>query len=286
MALAANGTAVVSDKVQLAAQGINAAEFYNQALLFMGHADHATSTSRGRLGRWTSAISQIPMGLSTSRQTGNTSATPIVEATSDIDGRIMKNIAVTGLAGTVADNGVKVYATDDGTFTLTRPSAPTLPVGFVTRFISATNANVFFYSVEVLMAMAMAGERKTVHVAAIAPVIGTGYLVGDSTHGITWNQHGRFTSLYAICLRAPTDADVNLTINLKINDTAVTGGVVTLDHADAVGAVKAGATAISALNTVHEGDLVQVQSTQVAAPTATDVGEYNLYATFESDLGL
>lgn len=287
MALSANGTAVVADKVQLAAQVINAATLFNQSYTFMGHADHATAASRGRLGNWTSAVSQIPMGFSTSKSVGDTSASPIVEGQLDMDGRILKNIAVTGLAGTVADNGKKVYMTDDGTFTLTRPSSPTLPLGFVTRFISSTNANCFFYSTEVLMALALAGgEKKTVCLGSICPVVGTAYMIGSSTTGIVWRGgHARITDAYSICVRAATDVDVSLTVILKINDVAVTGASIALLFSDAVGAVKS-STAITAANVLHEGDKIQVASTQVAAPTATDVGTHNLYMEIEQDLGL
>lgn len=287
MAMSANGTAVLADKVQLAAQAVNAAALYNQAFLYMGSRNHATAANKGRLAPWSSGAGQIPMGFSTSRQTGDTSATPIVEGTLDLDGRIMKNIAVTGLAGAVTDNGRKVYASDDGTFTLTRPSAPTLPVGFVTRFVSATNANVFFYSTEVLMALALAGgEKRTVCLGSICPVVGTAYMIGSASTGIVWRGgHCFITDAYAINVRAATDVDVSLTVILKINDTAVTGASIALLFSDAVGAVKA-STAITAANVLHEGDKIQVASTQVAAPTATDVGTYNLYMEVESELGL
>lgn len=287
MALAANGTAVPADKIQLAAQAANTLQLWNQSIGAAGSANHATAASRGRTFPWSNAANQIPVGFSTSQILGATGTTPIPEGTFDMDGRIHKSIPVTGLAGTVADNFKKVYATDDNALTLTRPAAPTMPVGFVTRFQSATLANVFFYSVEVLMALQLAGGgRRTVCLGSICPVVGTAFMIGDATHGITWSYGpGTITSVYAINVRACTDADVSLTVLLSINNVAVTGGQVALLFSDAVGVVKAG-TAVTATNVIHEGDLIQVASTQVAAPTATDVGTYNLYITHESEFGL
>lgn len=288
MALSANGSAVVADKVQLAAQAVNAAALFNQSYTFMGSKNHATSTTRGRLSNWTSAANQIPMGFSSSRQTGDTSATPIVEGTLDMDGRIMKNLVVAGLGGTFADNGRKVYATDDGTFTLTRPAAPTIPVGFVSRFVSATNANVFFFSTEVLMAIALAGgEKKTLCLGSItAAMAATGYLLGAVTPaGYKNMMQGAIVDVYAVNIRANTDADVSISVNLEINAVVVTGGVVTLAFGDALGAIKQG-TAVTALNVLHEGDIIAAKGTVGTAGTATDVGTYNLYITVEPEFGL
>jgi hypothetical protein len=287
MALAANGVAVTADKIQLAAQAINAAQLYNQSYSYMGSVLHATAANQGRVAPWSQAVGQIPIGISTSNVLGNTTLTPIPEGTFDMDGRIFKNIAVTGLAGTVADNGQRVYATADNAFTLVRPASPAIPCGFVTRFVSSTNANVFFFSTEVLMALMLAGgDTRTVCLGSICPVVGTGYLIGDATHGITWSYGaGYIRSVYAINIRACTDADVSLNVTLQINNVAVTGGVVNLLFSDAVGAVKAG-TAVTATNALHEGNLIQALSAQVAAPTATDVGTYNLYITFASEFGL
>jgi hypothetical protein len=287
MALAANGTAVPADKIQLAAQAVNTAQLYNQSYSYMGSRSHATSTSRGRVAPWSTLAGQIPIGFSTSNVLGATGTTPIPEGTFDLDGRILKNVAVAGLAGTVADNGRKVYASDDLGWTLTRPTAPTTPVGFISRFNSATLANVFFYSTEVLMAIAFGGgERKTMCLGPITACnTASAYIIGSSTTGITMTCHGYITSVYAACVRANTDADVSQALNLKINDTFVTGGVVTLLAADTLALIKAG-TAVTALNVFHEGDLIQVYNTQTTAGTASDPGTYSLFMNYETELGL
>lgn len=287
MALAANGSSTVRSTTTAAIQVANAVEVYNQGLEALGSRSHGTAATRGRVKTWSSAVGEIPLGFAVQRQTGNTSGSPIPEAEMELQGRVMKNQTVAGLAGTQADVGRKIYATDDGTFTITRPAAPTMPLGLVIRSVSATNADIFFLSFNSLCTLALAGgEKRTICLGSICPVVGTAYMIGSSSTGIVWRGgHTFITDAYSICVRAATDADVSLTVILKINDVAVTGASIALLFSDAVGAVKA-STAITALNVLHEGDKIQVASTQVAAPTATDVGTHNLYIEVEHDLGL
>ena len=53
-----------------------------------------------------------------------------------------KSCPVTGLAGTVADNGKRVYATDDETYTVLDPSPTGAEVGYIDNYVDATYADV------------------------------------------------------------------------------------------------------------------------------------------------
>ena len=78
------------------------------------------------------------LGLATHERLGDTSlpnGDPRAEIVVDESGPTIK-VAVTGAAGE-GDNGAEVWASDDGTFTLTDPAGPK-SVGYVKDYISGT----------------------------------------------------------------------------------------------------------------------------------------------------
>jgi len=105
--------------------------------------------------------------------------------------------------------------------------------------------------------------------------------------GIEAPHHGRITRVYGIVSRAATDADVDIDINLEIDGTNLTGGVIEYLFSDAIGTKKAG-TAITddGLNAFHEGSLIDVEAVVNTAGTATDVGQMAIYAEVQTDFGL
>lgn len=243
--------------------------------------EHATSGSRGRTEPWGGAVGQICGGWYDKGQTtGNTSATPPVSTALDSRTARINFLAVTGLAGTVADNFKLVYATDDGSFTLTRPSDPNGTArGIVVQFRSSTQADVVFFGMAENVILDLAGgTKRTWCVGAIAPVRTAS---GDLLTGIVAPCNGRILGAYAICVRAPTDADVDIDANIEIGGTNVTGGVIELIAGDAVGQKKSG-TSVTAANVFHAGDLIDIEGTVNTAGTATDVGTYNLYIEYET----
>ena len=265
MALAANASYTIRDNKRMAVEAVNAAEVYNGAYLMGGSRDHGTAGVIGRARAWNDEVGAIPLGFATQRKTGDTAASPIVEAEIDLAGRVMKNIAVTGLGGTVADNFRVVYMTDDATFTLTRPTLGH-PVGIVTKWISATNADVYFFGFGELCAIGFAGAgRQSVLIGIVNGVESAG------NHATGWvaPYHGRILSTYGIVFEPITDADATATFNLEIGGTNVTGGVITWATADVLGDNKAG-TAVTAANVFHEGDLIDVECAAGTAGTAAD----------------
>lgn len=280
MALSANGTAVVKAPHTLALEAVNAAEIYNQAFLMLGAASHATAAVRGRARAFNDENGAIPLGFSMARKTGDTSASPIVSAEVDLQGRIHANVAVTALTGDVTDVGKVVYLTDDNTFTLTRPTLGH-PIGVVSRWISATNADVYVFGFDALCAIGLAGAaRDTVFLGTVNGVESA----GNHVTGWVAPYHGRIISCYGIVFEPITDVDATATFNLEIAAVDVTGGVITWATADVLGDKKAG-TAITALNTFHQGDLIDVECAAGTAGTAAD-GYMNIFATVEKDLGL
>lgn len=76
--------------------------------------------------------------------TGNTSASVPPTASISPGLFILENIAVAGLSSTASANiGAPVWATDDGTFTITDPSSTGFELGHVTRNRGTGFADVF-----------------------------------------------------------------------------------------------------------------------------------------------
>ncbi len=281
MALSANETTYKPRDPQTAEfEVVNASEIYGNAYVAIGGQNHGTAATRGRLAGANDADNLIYLGFATERATGNTSATPVVDAGVDMGGRIIRDLAVSNLSGDNTDVGQKVYLTDDNTFDITEPNIAH-PIGVVVRDVSATNADVYFFSFGELQCISMAGAGAyTWHLGTVVAELQAS---GNMLTGITCRHHGRITSVYAICASAPTDADLDIDINLEIEGTNVTGGVVALEAADTISTKKSG-TAVTAANVFHDGDLIDVEGVVNASGTAGD-GIYNVYAEVICDLG-
>jgi len=278
MALSANANYTIKDPRTYAIEAVDAAEIYNGSLLMMGSRSHGTAGVIGRIRAWNDEVGAIPMGFSSRRTTGNTTNQVLAEV--DLQARVLSNVAVTGLAGTNADRGRVVYATDDNTFTLTRPTLGH-PVGIVVRDRSATNADVYFFDFGTLCAIGFAGAgRHSWLVGIVNGVVST----GNHATGIVAPCHGRILSTYGIVFEPQTDGDATGTINLEIGGTNVTGGVITFATADALGANKAG-TAVTGANVFHEGDLIDIECTEGTAGAAAD-GYMAVYADVLIEPGL
>lgn len=292
MALTANSKVEARPAVKPKAsiEVVNSATIFSGAAVALCGPDHGTAANQGRTKPWASLAGEIPFGFKILDSVlGNTSpaaGSQIPEAELDLGARIYEQLTITGLTGNRTDTGKLVYMSDDGTWTLTRPAVG-IPMGLVLNSRSATQADVYMFAAETMLAIALAGCGKyTMHLGAIsAATAAATYLMGSNSTGITMPHHGKFTSVFAICTRANSDVDVSIDATLKINDVAVTGGVVQLRFGDAFAAVKAG-TAVTGTNIFREGDKVQVGSTVNTAGTATDPGTYSLFATVETLPGL
>lgn len=266
------------------------ATIYNNAFLAAGSQQNATAANIGRVYNWSNAAGNIPFGMFVPWYqyasqgpgiTGNSGGT-ILSGSQVSDPTVL--LPVTGLAGTVAgDNFKKVYATDDATFTLTRPASPAVPIGMVVQPYDTTSAFVYVFSAATQIAIALGGGDVTDwHVATVRPYRSAS---GNVATGIVAPCHGKILSVYAECVADTTDADVDISVNFEIGGTNVTGGVITLLHSDAAGDKKSG-TAVTAENVFHAGDAIDIEFTVNTAGTSTDEGLYNLHIVYERLLGL
>lgn len=278
MALTANQERKKSAGELFASEVINTEVLYSGGYVALGAPDHGTTANRGRLFAWASAAGEIPVGFAYGRDiTGDTSASPIPAGTVDAGETVIKQVAVTGLAGTVADVGQKVYMSDDGTFTFTRPTVG-IPIGIVSRWISASLADVKFFSMNELLVLAMAGCGQQLMYLGHFDV--DTIANGNLRTGIPMPFHGKFLTVFAMVDKAVTGSGTaTAAINLEIGGTNVTGGVITVTAALAgtKGAKLAGSS-VTAANVFHEGDLLDVEAASVIDLTG---GTLDIYAEVE-----
>ena len=176
---------------------------------------------------------------------------------------ILSNVSVTG-ASSAADVLKPVFATDGQTLTLTPPTTG-IPVGYVHKWNSSTYCDVFLFSKKHAALLAyMQGIPYRYKEFGIFP---TNALQGTAAVTLfqeTSLEHYAFQSLHAACA-AHDDAVVagDQDLNLNIGGTDTTGGVLTLGFGDCDAAGDMGAvinaTAITAANEVHMGDVVKLE---------------------------
>lgn len=269
-------------------QVVNALTVYSGGFIGLNAPAGATAANNGRIQQWnTTILDLIPIGWKIlDFVLGNTSpgaGVQIPEGELDLGSRIAENVAITGLNGAQTDVGRIVYMSDDNTFTTARPSHG-IPAGMIVcnRVNSSTNADVYMFSFETLMAIAMGGgAHQLMYLGSLQAVA----LSNATQTTITMTSHGRLHNVYAVCRLQPTGAGATATLTPKINGVAASGGVVTVVLADTPSTVKAGTafTAGSALDVFHENDSLTVVASAVTAFTA---GVYDLYADFILEGGI
>lgn len=252
---------------------------YEGSYLQVGRSFHGTAAIRGDLAPYNDEIGAVPVGLCHQGGTGVTAAT--VFGAFDPRGQLRK-VAVTGATAQATDAMRWVYGSDDGTWTLTRPSALAMPLGVVWEYVSGTTCWVYFLSFGELLCLQASGAAGE---DVLLGVVTEGAATGNMLTGIRLSGHGLITACYGIVTEDATDADVVQTINLEIGGVDVTGGVITWAFGDAIGTKLAG-TAITAANRFHDGDLLDVETVATVAGTAAAVGKLSVYATIVREPGL
>lgn len=259
-------------------QVVNAEVIYGGSLMQLNGPLDGTAASRGRADVYNDENDAIAIGWALEGATGDTAANPIVSVGVGKDARILERVTIAGATG-VSSVGSPVYATDDNTFTLTRPTLGD-PIGFVARWHTGTTADLFGFSVEGQYIKGLAGGNQEMWLLGIiAPLSSAGNLLT----GIEATGHARITRIYTIVAQALTGAGGSSTINAEIGGTNITGGVVTLTTAAGAAGTKAAGTAITAANVVHEGDLIDIE---MALGVGFTGGLVNVYAEVERLPGL
>ena len=274
MALSADTIRDVRTRSIQAFKVLNTSVIYKGSQTSIAGPTHATGASQGYSFAYTGAAGEIPVGFSDVGKTGDTSASPVVENYVSFEGVTLEQIAVTGVSA-ITDIGKPIYMSDDGTFTLTRPTRG-IAFGVVIRWHSSTSCDAFFFSFEALLNQALAGNgQETLFLGQVD--FGTS-ADGNIRTAIPAPYHGEILEVYGMVARPMTGTSGSILLNLEIDGTNVTGGVVTMSTAagGTLGTKLAG-TAVTAENVFHEGSLIDIEGSSAA--TTRTLGQLDLFAT-------
>ena len=251
---------------------VDATQLYGGQLLQLRHWSHATAAQRGRLLGWDDEDFAMPAGLTTKKVLGAT--TTKVEMPMDSGRTIIRKATVTG-ASSQADVGKYVYSADDDptTFTLTR-SAPDMALGVIVRWRTSTTCDVLLLGFVDQYIRSGAGMRETINLGLASGIFSSG---GNAQTGIKMSRHGKIVEVFGCVIERLAGSGDDLDINLEIDGTNVTGGVVEWLRADAIGAKKSG-TSVTAANEFHEGDLIDIE---VAVNNAGTAGLMQVWGVVE-----
>jgi len=254
-------------------------QIYAGSYVAVGSEAHGTPAKIGRAYAFADEAGAIPIGFSEQNVLGAAAAGPLKTASVYVRGRVLESIPVTGLAGDYTDNFKYVYGSDDGTWTLTRTTVNN-PIGITVNHISATLADVYFFSFAEMILMSAAGGVRRTWLFCSAPYSLLAHTT-DVVKGLVAPCHGRILAIYAICTSAPADTNCVGKLQLEIGGTDVTGGIVALNFADTVG-LKIAGTAVTAENVFHMGDLMDLEviATDFVAGTNDD-GHFNYFIDYE-----
>lgn len=247
--------------------------------------DHATTQGfvdsyAGEKGMFFAGILEHADGLT--EKLGATADTPPPEGGIFLEPTILKRVSVAGVASR-GDILKLVYATDNQTLTLTRPATNSTPIAVVVNFHTGTTCDVLLFGFAVQAAIDLAGAGKDIiYLGSID--FGTS-ADGDLKTGIPMPYHGEILEFFTITEATLVGAGGTILVNGELGGVNITGGVVTVSTAAqaAVGTKSAG-TAITALSTFHDGDLLDIEGAS-AGGTRTS-GSVGLYAVVKKKLGV
>jgi len=200
-------------------------------------------------------------------------------------GIILDNVSVTGVSA-VTDAGKFIYATDGQTMTLTRP-ATGLPIGILTNWRATTYCDVYLFDFIDSVLLSLMRPPREIKSFGTFP---TNAFQGTAAATIwteTAQDHYKFISLHALPVAHDNAAVAGAqSINLAIDTVDVTGGVLSLAYTSCDVYTDMGtaidATAITALNEVHMGDVVILEMAASGTGFTADVAAaFHLYAIVE-----
>lgn len=283
MALSANKLRTLRSALDLAFKVKDAHQTYAGSLAALAGPDHPTAADRGYGRVWSGAAGEIPLGGFVQRKVkGDTAATPVkeMEVRSVAEDFIAERIAVTGAAA-ITDVGKPVYWSDDDTLTLTRPTRG-IPAGVIVRWHTSTTSDVFIFGFATLCAIGLGGAGQ--ELVYLGHYDADSVATGDLRTGLPLQYRGKILNVFAMVDKAITGAGGTAAINLEIDGTNITGGVVTVSTAaGGTKGAKLSGTAVTAANVFSEAALLDVE-----AATVTDMtgGSFDLYMEVERLFGV
>lgn len=195
--------------------------------------------------------------------------------TVDIRGRVLKSAAVTGYTGE-AQFLTPVFATDDDTFTRTRPSADAEVIGLCFGYISSAVGHVLLLTPAEAAVLRMAGgcrERIDLCVIDLADLTTANQITARVLYG-----HGTIVTLGLEVLVPTTDADAAASFLLEVATVDTTGTLTVTDTAGTDDIDTKGAQITQAVSGAaaefFDGDTLDLE---VTATTAYSDGKVQVY---------
>lgn len=264
----------------------NAVTIYNRSIASL--LGPAAASANGYVVPFAGAAGEIPLGPKSGGKTlGNTSGTPIPETAIGFqpDAEIL---TVAGVANTIADVGCLVHATDDNTYTIAARAARTTPgcsgiaIGMIVRHSTTSGkALVQRFSAEGLLLLQLLNQRRLWNLGSFDCDTIT---AANLRTGLLMPCAGNFVAVFAMVDVAITGSSGTALLNLEIDGTDVTGGVVTVSTAaGGTKGTRLDGTDITAANRFREGSLLDIEAATVTDMTA---GRFDLYAVVDGILGV
>ena len=100
-------------------------------------------------------------------------------------------------------------------------------------------------------------------------------ITGNIRTSVPMEYHGEIVAVYAQITAAPAGSGGSVLLNVELDGTNLTGGVVTIATGDAMGDNKAGTAVTASTAVFHRGTLLDVEA---ASPTTFTGGSFDLYA--------
>jgi hypothetical protein len=283
MAASADGNLIAKASRQYEGELLSGTTLYRASLGAV--VTDGTTAAGGRIRPFSSASDRALLGFRDvypkDRAAGEGADGAAIRAVIADDDGYRFQLAVTGVAGT-KDVGKEVFATDDNTFTLTR-AANAVSYGTVVEHVSGTTCWVERWTAPALAQKAL----EAVPLAIPVNISGTAVSV---RHQQRMPFAGSLERVEGTVKAALASAGVDVAVTLRIRaagttagatGTVVTGGAITVEGSNSVGALKVGST-VTANNRFSEGDYLQVFATPT---TASATGELTVMPILRARYG-
>jgi hypothetical protein len=199
---------------------------------------------------------------------GDTTASPPPETRTNVGEKVLVRATVTGVTSR-GDILKPVYATDDNTLTLTRPTTGEV-IGIVTDWHTSTTCDVLVFAID-----ARAAAASTVDHVYLGTIDFASTADANLRTSLPFPYHGVILSVSAMISIPCVGSGGTSTIGLEIDGApAVTGGAFVLSTAagGTVGTALS-VTAVTGNNVLREGSLIDIVGSSTSGTRTTGACE-------------
>uniref|UniRef100_A0A6H1ZFP4 Tail protein n=1 Tax=viral metagenome TaxID=1070528 RepID=A0A6H1ZFP4_9ZZZZ len=241
----------------------------------------AINLTTGKMENAGTEVDLLPVGLVvTDTVGGGTPAAMTGDGTVEViakSGMKLKNVSVTG-ASAITDFGKLVYASDNQTYTLTKPTAG-VPVGYISKWNATTYCDIQLFTPAEILMWSVLPQKETIYLGYVSAQS----LGGTAAADLLTYTAGRRMQLDTLrALPQIDDAAVagDQDLNLEIGAVNVTG-TLTLAYTDCDALADLGTAveaSLTANNIVSQGEVITLElAASGTAFTDNTVAGFNIY---------